>query len=74
MQKLFEVLNYISIVIVVICGAFGVVYEYLLWDRSWIPDALYNTVFVLGYISVAYIVVYANREKIFKRRSKKDSE
>ena len=34
---------YIFWVLVIIGGAFGLIYE-LLWDRSFIPDALFNTI------------------------------
>lgn len=42
---------YIFLVLVIIGGAFGLIYE-LLWDRSFIPDALFNTIFYSQFIII----------------------
>lgn len=52
------------IVIALIAGAFELVYECLIWDKSIVPDWMLATVTIAGYVAMAIlIVIYLIQEK-----------
>lgn len=57
MKKINDIFMTISIFIVAIVGIFGFIYEYIIWDKSIVPDWLFNTFAIPGYIALAILVI-----------------
>ena len=54
--------------IVTICGVFGFIYDYLIWDKSIVPDIVYNAFAIPGYITLAtlgviYLIDYKKKKR-----------
>lgn len=59
----------VSLLILCLCGAFGVIYDFFIWDKSVVPDWLFNLVFIIGIISLAVLIVtYSINEKQSKSK------
>lgn len=57
MKNFFNILFYISICVVVISGIFGFIYDYLIWDKSVVPDYIFNIFCIPGNICLMYIII-----------------
>lgn len=57
MKKFRNVVMLVSSIVLLVSAAFGLVYEYFIWDKSVIPDAVFNTVFVCSYINPAVFII-----------------
>ena len=51
------VLKILSFPFVVICGVFGFIYDYLIWDKSIVPEIVFNCIMIPGYIALATLGV-----------------
>lgn len=47
-EKIATVLFYIAIVIVILVGMYCCIYEYLIWDKSAIPNIVTNIIVIIG--------------------------
>ena len=69
MRKFNRILMKVSLLILCLCGAFGVIYDLFIWDKSVVPDWLFNLVFIIGIISLAVLIVtYSINEKQSKSK------
>lgn len=57
MKKMNDIFMTISIFIVTIVGIFGFIYEYVIWDKSIVPDWLFNAFSIPGYIALAILII-----------------
>ena len=57
MKKFWNAVMLISLIVLLVSAALGLVYEYLIFDKSVIPDALVNTVLVCSYINLAIFII-----------------
>ena len=63
-NKILNFLFFIFIFVVILAAIFGLVYEYLIWDKSIIPDIIFNLLLIIGYISLAALLVVIILDKI----------
>ena len=47
-----------GLILVFITVPFVIIYEYVIWDKSFIPDVIINITFILGFIGVILIVLW----------------
>lgn len=45
------------IVVALIAGAFELIYEYFIWNKSIVPNWMLATVAISGYVSMAILIV-----------------
>lgn len=58
MKKIAGVFYYIALFIVMVSGSFGFIYEYFIWDKSTIPDYIFNLFVIPGLICLSYVGIY----------------
>ncbi len=63
-NKILNFLFFIFLFVVILAAILGMVYEYLIWDKSIIPDIIFNLVLIIGYISLAALLVVIILDKI----------
>ncbi len=63
-NKILNFLFFIFLFVVILAAILGMVYEYLIWDKSIIPDIIFNLVLIIGYISLAALLVGIILDKI----------
>ena len=56
MKKLTEILCIIGIYLVAPTGIFAIIYELFIWDKSIVPDWLFNTTLAIGAVGVLLIL------------------
>ena len=56
MKKLTEILCIIGICLVSPTGIFAIIYELFIWDKSIVPDWLFNTNLAVGLVGVLLIL------------------
>lgn len=66
MKRFWNIVMSASLVILLVSAVFGLVYEYFILDKSVIPDAVFNSVFVCSYINLAIFII-----SIFVTKKKK---
>ncbi len=57
MEKFFNVLFNIAMVLLFPCGIYGIVEDYFIWDKSIVPDLLDHIVTAIGYLSLAAVLI-----------------
>lgn len=57
-EKLKNITFIIGIILVFITSTWGIVYEYVIWDKSFIPEIIFILTCVLGYIGIALIILW----------------
>ena len=57
MKRMNDIFMTVSIFIVTIVGILGFIYEYIVWDKSIVPDWLFNSFAIIGYIALAILIV-----------------
>ena len=70
MKKYADALFYISVVVVMISGFFGIIYEYLIRDKSIVPQYIFDLFTVPGYVCMAYCALWLYFTK-FRRKDAK---
>ena len=66
MKKTTDILFTIGMCLIVPTGIFGVIYELFIWNKSIIPDWLFNMVIIVGTIGILCIipfVIYNSKRK-----------
>ncbi|MDD4824412.1 MAG: hypothetical protein PHU13_03965 [Acholeplasmataceae bacterium] len=63
-NKILNFLFFIFLFVVILAAILGMVYEYLIWDKSIIPDIIFNLLLIIGYISLAALLVVIILDKI----------
>ena len=58
MKKTTEILFAIGMCLVLPAGVFGVIYELFLWNKSIIPNWLFNIVIIMGTIGFLCIIPF----------------
>ena len=58
MKKITEILFAIGMCLVLPAGIFGVIYELFIWNKSIIPDWLFNMVIIIGTIGFLCIIPF----------------
>ncbi len=58
MKKIAAVLFYIALGIGMVCGAYCFVYDYLIRDRSAVPEILTNSILAAGLVCWLYVGIY----------------
>ncbi len=66
-KKITDSLLYVSAIIVMIAGVWGIVYEYIILDKSVVPDLVFSVFFISGYAGLIYIIIWI----FFNSRRKK---
>ena len=56
MKKITEILCIIGVCLVFPAGLFGVIYELFIWNKSIVPNWLFNTVMIMGTIGILCII------------------
>ena len=56
MKKLIDILFWIGICLVAPSGIFAIIYELFIWDKSIVPDWLFNTSLAVGTVGVLLII------------------
>ena len=57
-EKLMNITFIIGIILVFITGTWGIIYEYVIWDKSFISKIIFILTCVLGYIGIALIILW----------------
>lgn len=63
-NKILNFLFFIFLFVVILAAIFGMVYEHLIWDKSIISDIIFNLLLIIGYISLAALLVVIILDKI----------
>ncbi|MDD4482730.1 MAG: hypothetical protein PHP18_05900 [Bacilli bacterium] len=63
-NKILNFLFFIFLFVVILAAILGMVYEYLIWDKSIIPEIIFNLLLIIGYISLAALLVVIILDKI----------
>lgn len=56
MKKLIDILFGIGICLVIPSGIFSIIYELFIWDKSIVPDWLFNTSLAVGAVGILLII------------------
>ena len=56
MKKLIDILFGIGICLVIPSGIFAIIYELFIWDKSIVPDWLFNTSLTVGAVGILLII------------------
>lgn len=56
-KKVNDILLKIFAIALVPTGLFGVIYEYVIWDKSTVPDWLYLGWFVFGWVALIGLII-----------------
>ena len=67
MKKLTEILCIIGVCLVAPSGIFAIIYELFIWDKSIVPDWLFNTTLAVGAVGVLLIlpiVIYGYKHRM----------
>lgn len=65
-EKIKNIIFLIGFTLASISGILMIIYEYVIWDKSFIPKEIFILVCVLGLIGIAFIVLW-----IFLQKKKK---
>ncbi len=57
MKKINNLLMTISMIVVLIVGVFGFIYDYLIWDKSILPVWMFDAFAIPGYIALAVLII-----------------
>ena len=57
-EKLKDIAFIIGIILVFITSTWGIIYEYVILDKSFIPEIIFILTCVLGYIGIALIILW----------------
>ena len=57
-EKLKNITFIIGIILVFITATWGIIYEYVIWNKSFIPEIIFILTCVLGYIGIALIILW----------------
>ena len=57
-EKLMNITFMIGIILVFVTGTWGIIYEYVIWDKSFVPEIIFILTWVLGYIGIALIIIW----------------
>ena len=67
MKKLIKILCIIGLCLVTPTGVFAIIYELFIWDKSIVPDWLFNTTLVVGsvgFLLILPIVIYGYKNRM----------
>lgn len=68
MKKITEILFAIGMCLVLPAGIFGVIYELFIWNKSIIPDWLFNMIVIIGTIGflciIPFVIYNSKRRKM----------
>lgn len=56
-KKINDILLKIFAIALVPAGLFGVIYEYVIWDKSIVPDWLYWGWFIFGWVALIGLIL-----------------
>ena len=56
-KKVNDIILKIFAIALVPTGLFGVIYEYVIWDKSTVPDWLYWGWFVYGWVALIGLII-----------------
>lgn len=57
-EKLMNIAFMIGIILVFVTGTWGIIYEYVIWDKSFVPEIIFILTWVLGYIGIVLIILW----------------
>ena len=57
-EKLMNITFMVGIILVFVTGTWGIIYEYVIWDKSFVPEIIFILTWVLGYIGIALIILW----------------
>ena len=57
-EKLKDIAFIIGIILVFITSTWGIIYEYVILDKSFIPEIIFILTCVLGYIGIVLIILW----------------
>ena len=57
-EKLMNITFMVGIILVFVTGIWGIIYEYVIWDKSFVPEIIFILAWVLGYIGIALIILW----------------
>lgn len=57
-EKLMNITFMIGIILVFVTGTWGIIYEYVIWDKSFVPEIIFILTCVLGYLGIALIILW----------------
>ena len=66
-MKINDVIMAVSIFVVIVSGIFCFVYDYVIWDKSIVPDWLFDCFAIPGWIAFAVMLVTLIIDKKSKR-------
>ena len=64
-DKLINSIFIIGMILVFITGVWGIIYEYVIWDKTFSPEVIFTTTCILGYIGIALMILgyFLNKKK-----------
>lgn len=57
MERIFKIIFDITFIILVISGTIGLIYEYLIFDKSVIPAGIYDVFVIIAYINFGIFII-----------------
>lgn len=57
-EKMMNLLFVIGIVLVFIIGTWGIIYEYIILNKSIIPEMIFIISCITGYIGIIFIIIW----------------
>ena len=57
MKKINDLIMKICLGVIMPVGLFGVIYEYLIWDKSIVPEWLYWSFWISGWIALIGLII-----------------
>ena len=70
-NKVLNTLFIVSLILLIPCAIFGFIYDVFIWDKSLIPNGIYNLFWVVGYIALFGMLISIVFDKIIKRNKEK---
>lgn len=70
-NKLTNIMFAISIILLIPTAIWGLLYEYLIFDKSIIPNNIYNLTLAIGYSSLFGLIISIVLDKIIDRIKEK---
>ena len=71
MENIFEKFSIIGILLLIPAGIFAPIYELFIWDKSIVPDWLYNGVILVGLAGMCLIAIPMIYKLIHKNKSRR---
>lgn len=66
-NKVINILFTISIMILIPSAIWGLIYEYLIFDKSIIPSQVYNITMIIGYSFLFGLILSVILDKLFSK-------